>query len=50
MDVKYNQFKDDYKVYLRDRDTEETVLLIEFGEKKITMESMLWPTKGVIVK
>lgn len=50
VDVKYNQFKDDYKVYLRDRDTEETVLLIEFGEKKITMESMLWPTKGVIVK
>ena len=28
--VKYNQFKDDYKVYLRDRSTEETVLLVDF--------------------
>lgn len=33
--VKYNQFKDDYKVYLRDRSTEETVLLIDFSEEKI---------------
>ena len=33
--VKYNQFKDDYKVYLRDRSTEETVLLVDFSEAKI---------------
>ena len=33
--VKYNQFKDDYNVYLRDKSTEETVLLIDFSEEKI---------------
>ena len=33
--VKYNQFKEDYNVYLRDRNTEETVLLIDFSKEKI---------------
>ena len=33
--VKYNQFKDDYNVYLKDTTTEETVLLIDFSEEKI---------------
>ena len=33
--VKYNPFKEDYKVYLRDRNTEETVLLIDFSKEKI---------------
>ena len=35
MVVKYNQFKDDYKVYLKDTTTEETVLLIDLSEEKI---------------
>jgi len=33
--VKYNQFNSNYRVYLKDRDTEDTVLLIDFSEEKI---------------
>ena len=33
--VKYNKFKEDYKVYLKDTTTEETVLLMDFSEEKI---------------
>lgn len=33
--VKYNQFNSDYRVYLKDKITEETVLLIDFNEVKI---------------
>ena len=33
--VKYNQFKDNYEIYLKDTTTEETVLLVDFNEEKI---------------
>lgn len=32
---KYNQFNGNYRVYLKDRSTEDTVLLIDFSEVKI---------------
>lgn len=33
--VRYNQFKENYSVYLKDSSTQETVLLIDFREEKI---------------
>ena len=33
--VKYNSFDNNYRVYLKDNGTEDTVLLIDFSEEKI---------------